>query len=97
MKAAATAAVDVWPLASTVCNRKQQADSTLQLDLFKGNQNLAGHGSVCVMYTCLNFVYPCGGLYARMRRLLFPVMDSKEDAIASLCYSEKCISVLVTV
>jgi len=36
-------------------------------------------------------------LYTRVRRMLFPAMDSKEDAIARLCYSEKCISVLVTV
>jgi len=50
MKAAATAAADVWPLAGTVCDRKWQADSTLQLDLFKRNQNLSRHGCV---YTCL--------------------------------------------
>ena len=46
------------------------------------------------MYTCLNFVNPCGGY---MLDLLFPVMDSTEDAIASLCSSEKCISILLTV
>lgn len=51
---------------------------------------------MCVMYTCLNFVYPYGG-YTLDCGVLFPVMDSKEDAIASLCYSEKCISGLVTV
>jgi len=45
------------------------------------------------MYTCLNFVNPCGGYMIE----LFPVMDSTEDAIASLCSSEKCISILVTV
>jgi len=41
------AAAYVWLLAGTVCDRKQQAVSTLQLDLFKENQNLAGHGCVC--------------------------------------------------
>jgi hypothetical protein len=39
MKVAATAAADVWLLAGAVCDRKQQEDSTLQLELFKGNQN----------------------------------------------------------
>jgi len=48
MLAAATAAADVCALAGTVCDRKQQVDSTLQLDLYKGNQNSAGHGCVCV-------------------------------------------------
>ena len=40
------------------------------------------------MYTWLNFGYSCGG-YTRVCSLLFPIMDSTEDAIASLCYSEK--------
>jgi len=34
MLAAATAAADVCALAGTVCDRKQLADFTLQLDLF---------------------------------------------------------------
>jgi hypothetical protein len=89
MKAAATAAADVWLLAGTVCDRKQQANSTLQLDLCKGNQNLAGRGCVYNIHLpefCLSLWW----LYARVWSLFFPVMDSKEDAIASLCYSEKC-------
>jgi hypothetical protein len=36
-------------------------------------------------------------LYARVWSLLFPVMDSTEDATASLCFSEIHISVLITV
>ena len=98
MKAAATAAADVWPLAATLCDRKQQADSTPQLDLFKENQNLEGHGCVCVCNVHLpEFCLSLGCLYARVRRLLFPVMDSKDNAIANWCSSEKCISLLVTV
>ena len=48
VKAAAAALADVWLLAGAVCDRKQQADSTLQLDLCKGNQNSAVHASMCV-------------------------------------------------
>jgi hypothetical protein len=94
MKAAAAA--DVWLPAGAVCDRKQQADSTLQLDLFKEKQNLAGYGCVCNVHLpefCLSLWW----LYTRLWSLLFPVMDSKVDSIASLCYSEKCISGLVTV
>jgi len=96
MKAAATTAADVWLLAGTLCTRKQQADSTLQSDLFIGNQNLAGHGCVCNVHLpelCLSVWW----IYAVVWSLLFPVMDSTEDAIAHLCSSEKCISILVTV
>jgi hypothetical protein len=95
MKAAATAAAYMWLLAGTVCDRKQQADSTLQLDLFKGNQNLEGHGCVCNIHLP-EFSSSLWWLYARVWSLFLPVMNSKEDAIASSCYSEKCISVLVT-
>jgi hypothetical protein len=50
---------------------------------------------VCLMHTWQDFGYPCDG-DTRMWSLLFPVMNSTEDAIASLCYPEKCINVLVT-
>jgi len=93
---AATAEADVWLLAGTVCDRKQLADSTLQLNLFKGNQNLAGHGCVCNVHLpefCLSLWW----LYARVWSLLFPVVDSTGDAIASLYFSEKCICALITV
>jgi hypothetical protein len=87
---------DVWLLAGTVCDTKQPADYTLQLDLFKGNQNLAGHGCVCNVHL-LEFCLSLWWLYARVWSLLFPVMDSTEDAIVSLCSSEECITVLITV
>jgi len=45
---AAAGEADVWLLTGTLCERKQPADSAQQPDLFKGNQNLAGRGCVCV-------------------------------------------------
>jgi len=85
-----TAAADVWLLIGTVCDRKQLIDSTLLLYLFKGNQNLQVM-DVCVTYTCLNFVYPCGGymldcevccfLSLRVQRKLLPVCAFKKNAL----------------
>jgi hypothetical protein len=93
VKAAAAAFVWLLAILSVTGNNRQSPHFNLILAKTTKIQQFM---HVCVMYTWLNFGYPCGG-YARVWSLLFPVMDGTEDAIASLCYSEMCVSVLVTV